>query len=138
MKFVLILHTDEINLNAMNRTILTILTVCFSIVYVLADNNKIVLRDSGHQHNHFDQPVLADQPDVYLDTSNAVIIIDGGGEVTYYDVEITSMMTWYVVISTQVSGYYDTIDVSSLTSGDYIITISSPTGNEFEGEFTIN
>lgn len=26
---------------------------------------------------HFDQPIPFDQPDVYLDTSNAVIIIDG-------------------------------------------------------------
>ena len=91
---------------------------------------------NGGPHNEHYIP--ADQPDVYLDTSNAVIIIDGGGEVAYYDVEITSMTTWYVVISTVVSGYYDTIDVSSLATGDYIITISSPTGNEFEGEFTIN
>ena len=102
------------------------------------NEKRINLHHKGNLQNHFDHPVLADQPDVYLDTSNAVIIIDGGGEVTYYDVEITSMTTWYVVISTQMNGYYDTIDVSSLTSGDYIITISSPTGNEFEGEFTIN
>ena len=89
----------------------------------------------GGQHNEF--YIYADQPDVYYDDDNLQIIIDGGGEVTYYDVEITSMTTWYVVISTQVNGYYDTIDVSSLASGDYIITISSPTGHEFEGEFTI-
>ena len=87
---------------------------------------------------HLDQPILFDQPDVYLDTSNAVIIIDGGGEVSYYDVGIESMTTWLTVISTQVSGTYDTIDVSSLATGDYIITITSPTGHEFEGEFTIN
>ena len=93
------------------------------------------VQNGGH-HNEF--YILADQPDVYYDDDNAVITIDGGGEVTYYDVEITSMTTWYVVISTQVSGYYDTIDVSSLAAGDYIITISSPTGHEFEGEFTIN
>ena len=87
---------------------------------------------------HLDQPILFDQPDVYLDTSNAVIIIDGGGEVSYYDVGIESMTTWLTVISTQVNGTYDTIDVSSLATGDYIITITSPTGHEFEGEFTIN
>ena len=98
----------------------------------------INIRHKPHGGTHLDQPILFDQPDVYLDTSNALIIIDGGGEVTYYDVQITSMTTWYVVISTVVSGYYDTIDVSSLAAGDYIITISSPTGNEFEGEFTIN
>ena len=86
---------------------------------------------------HLDHPVFADQPDVYLDTSNALIIIDGGGEVTYYDVEIESMTTWLTVISTQVNGTYDTIDVSSLAAGDYMITITSPTGHEFEGFFEI-
>ena len=86
---------------------------------------------------HLDQPILFDQPDVYLDTSNAVIIIDGGGEVSYYDVEIESMTTWLTVISTQVNGTYDTIDVSSLAPDEYYITITSPTGNEFEGYFEI-
>ena len=86
---------------------------------------------------HLDHSIPFDQPDVYLDTSNAAIIIDGGGEVTYYDVEIESMTTWLTVISTQVNGIYDTIDVSSLTSGEYMITISSPTGHEFEGFFQI-
>ena len=90
----------------------------------------------GGQHNEF--YILADQPDVYYNSGSQVIIIDGGGEVSYYDVEIESMTTWLVVISTQVNGTYDTIDVSSLATGDYIITITSPTGHEFEGEFTIN
>ena len=86
---------------------------------------------------HLDNNIPADQPEVYLDTSNAVIIIDGGGEVTYYDVEIESMTTWITVISTQVNGTNDTIDISSLTSGEYMITITSPTGHEFEGFFQI-
>ena len=109
-------------------------------VTMSADDGSMAAINLGHQgqDDHFDQPILFDQPDVYLDTSNAVIIIDGGGEVSYYDVEIESMTTWLTVISTQVSGTYDTIDVSSLTPGDYIITITSPTGHEFEGEFSIN
>ena len=86
---------------------------------------------------HLDNNIPADQPEVYLDTSNAVIIIDGGGEVTYYDVEIESMTTWLVVISTQVNGTYDTIDVSSLPSDDYVITIDTSVGVSFEGYFTI-
>ena len=87
---------------------------------------------------HLDQPVPFDQPDVYYNSGTHIVIIDGGGEVNYYDVEIESMTTWLTVISTQVNGTYDTIDVSSLTTGDYIITITSPMGHEFEGEFTIN
>jgi hypothetical protein len=121
----------------MNKIILLFLLLCCSFVGIYADNEQIVLRDSGNQHNHFDQPILFDQPDVFLDTDNFAIIIDGGGEVAYYDVEIESMTTWLTVISTQVSGTYDTIDVSSLATGDYIITITSPTGNEFEGFFEI-
>ena len=101
------------------------------------DREKVIILNP-RKIGHLDQPVLADQPDVFLDTGNAVIIIDGGGEVSYYDVEIESMTTWLTVISTQVSGSYDTIDVSSLTAGDYCITITSPTGHEFEGEFTID
>ena len=89
----------------------------------------------GGQHNEF--YILADQPDVYYNSGSQVIIIDGGGEVSYYDVEIESMTTWLVVISTQVNGTYDTIDVSSLATGDYIISITSPTGHEFEGYFEI-
>ena len=101
-----------------------------------SDGQNIIIKKKGI--GHLENYIPFDQPDVYYDDDNFQIIIDGGGEVTYYDVQITSMTTWYVVISTVVSGYYDTIDVSSLATGDYIITISSPTGNEFEGEFTIN
>ncbi len=97
----------------------------------------INIRHKPHGGTHLDHPIPADQPDVYLDTSNAAIIIDGGGEVSYYDVEIESMTTWLTVISTQVSGTYDTINVSSLAPDEYYISITSPTGNEFEGFFQI-
>ena len=114
---------------------------CVNAINGFADvrNEKSInMHEKPNGGIHFDQPILFDQPDVYLDTDNLTIIIDGCGEVSYYDVEIESMTTWLTVISTQVNGTYDTIDVSSLTSGDYIITITSPTGHEFEGEFTIN
>ena len=120
------------------KSILLLVLTAVVCLSGFASQRTITLNRKGNVGNHFDHPVLADQPDVYYDDDNFQIIIDGGGEVTYYDVQITSMTTWYVVISTMVSGTYDTIDVSSLTTGDYIITISSPTGNEFEGEFTIN
>ena len=96
---------------------------------------QIFLQKKKTSTGHFNFPVPADQPDVYYDSDNQQIIIDGTGEVTYYDVEIASVSTWTVVISTQVSGYYDTIDVSSLPTGEYCITIDSPTGNSFEGFF---
>ena len=65
---------------------------CINVISVTAqvrNEKRINLQHKGNLHNHFDQPVLADQPDVYYDDDNFQIIIDGGGEVTYYDVEIT-------------------------------------------------
>ena len=120
--------------------IVLLMLSCVNVINVSADvrnEKKINIQHRPPGGIHLDQPIPADQPDVYLDTSNAVIIIDGGGEVVYYDVEIESMTTWLTVISTQVNGTYDTIDVSSLAPGDYIITITSPTGHEFEGFFQI-
>lgn len=116
--------------------LLFIIAVMYNCI-LLADFRPIVIQNGGAAHDHFDQPILFDQPDVYLDDDNLEIIIDGDGAVSYYDVEIESMTTWLTVISTQVSGTYDTIDVSSLAPGDYIITITSPTGHEFEGFFEI-
>ena len=120
------------------RQIILLLFIVASFFNVMkADFRPIVIQNGGGGHDHFDYPILADQPDVYLDTENIEIIIDGGGEVAYYDVEIESLTTWLTVISTQVNGTYDTIDVSSLAAGDYMITITSPTGHEFEGFFEI-
>ena len=96
---------------------------------------QINIQYKKHSHNHYEFPVPADQPDVYYDSNAQSIIIDGTGYVTYYDVEITSTTDWTVYVSTQVNGSYDTIDVSSLPQGEYIITIDSPTGNSFEGFF---
>ena len=77
----------------------------------------------------------ADMPDVYHDTTNQDIIIDGLGVVDYYDVEIASATSFITVITTQVNGSYDTIDISSLPQGEYVITIESPWGNIYEGFF---
>ena len=97
----------------------------------------INIRHKPHGGTHLDYPIPADQPEVYYNVENQFIIIDGGGEVNYYDVEIESLTTWLTVISTQVNGTYDTIDVSSLAPDEYCITITSPTGHEFEGFFQI-
>ena len=113
---------------------------CVNVISVSAavrNEKSINMQHIGNHGDHFDHPIPADQPDVYLNTDNLTIIIDGGGEVAYYDVEIESMTTWLTVISTQVSGTYDTIDVSSLVPDEYYISITSPTGNEFEGYLEI-
>ena len=118
----------------MKKTLL-LLTLFLGNSFLFAQQDPVILHNGGAIDDRFEFPVPADQPDVYYDTVNQEIIIDGTGEVTYDDVEIASVSTWTVVISTQVSGYYDTIDVSSLPTGEYCITIDSPTGNSFEGFF---
>lgn len=104
---------------------------------ILGDNETINLQHSHGGGNHFDFPVPAVEPDVYYDRDNQEIIIVGTGNLTYYDVEIESLTTWYVWISTQVNGTYDTIDVSSLPSDDYVITIGTSVGITYEGYFTV-
>ncbi len=120
----------------MTRFIIILLLMTSANLFTFADSDQIVLTPNGPQHNHGGIPIPADQPDVYYNNVSQTIIIDGTGEVEYYDVEIMSLTTFDVLISTQVNGYYDTIDISSLPDGEYVITIDAPTGNSFEGFFS--
>ena len=111
---------------------------CFSCVLIsFADDDSKAPINLQHNSpgNHSDIPVPADEPDVYYDSETQEIIIDGRGFVSYYDVEITSMSTSATVLTTQVGGSYDTIDISSLPADDYLITIDTPLGNTYEGYF---
>ena len=116
-----------------------LLLLVFSLLFglELSAREQIDLNHNGQMPGHSGQPLFpADQPDVYYDDVTQQIIIDGTGEATYYDVEITSMSTFYVVLSTQVNGNYDTIDVSSLPDDKYEIVITSSLNNEYVGYFT--
>ena len=75
-------------------------------------------------------------PEVYYDSDNLEIIIVADGFASYYDVDIISQSTQLAVISTQIDGYGDTIDVYSLPDDDYTIYITSSNNNEYEGQFT--
>ncbi len=120
------------------KQVLLLLLAVFSCNILLANYTPIVIKHGGAAGDHHDLPIPADQPDVYYDDDNQELIIEGLGFVTTYDVEIASAATLTVLISTQVNGYYDTIDVSSLPSDHvYVITLYSPTGNTFEGTFLI-
>ena len=65
------------------------------------------------------------------------IIIIGYGFSSYYDVLIIRNSTNQTMVSTQISGYGDTIDVSSLPSDNFTIVITSECNNVFEGQFSI-
>ena len=105
---------------------------------LLADNHQhpINLEHKGGPRSG-NLPTCPDAPQAYYcyNDKSQWILIDGGGVVNYYDVEITSPVTNAVEISTQVDGTYDTFDISSLPAGSHVITIESPSGNIYEGTF---
>ena len=98
----------------------------------------IILNPKDPGDNRSGSPLFFDMPTAYYhyDIKTNEIIIDGGGAVSYYDVEISSPVTNAVEISTQVNGTYGVFDISSLTPGSHVITIESPSGNIYEGIFT--
>ena len=114
-------------------------TFLFVSVNLVANTTRgsIPIHKKGSTGNHFSFPVPAVQPDVYYDADNQEIIIVGTGNLSCYDVEIESLTTWNVLISTQVDGTYDTIDISSLPSDNYVITIDTSVGISYEGYFTV-
>ena len=122
----------------MKRTIFFLLSLS-TIFMILADNEQEAAINLQHKrpNDHIEHFVPFDQPDVFYNHFYQTIIIVGDGAVDYYDVEIAPVSTFVPEISTQVNGFYDTIDVSSLSATEYYITISSPTGNEFEGFFEV-
>ena len=94
----------------------------------------VVLGQKGGVHSEYYPP--ADMPEVYFDSNDLEIIIVGDGFADYYDVNIVSHSTLLAVISTQVDGYGDIIDVSSLPEDNYTILITSSNDNQYEGQFT--
>ena len=105
----------------------------FLVVSLLsyADPDEIVLNPSGPQKDRSDFPPL-----LFIDIVTDEIIIDGNGYSAYYDVDIISESTLLTVLSTNVDGDYDTIDVSSLPDDNYTIVITSSNNNEYTGQFT--
>ena len=101
-----------------------------------ADYTPIVIQNGGSVDDRIEYYPPADLPEVYFDSDNLEIIIVGDGFANYYDVDIISQSTMLAVISTQIDGYGDTIDISSLPDDDYTILITSSNNNQYEGEFT--
>ena len=115
-------------------TILFYISCCIA---GFADEEMINLQNIGHHGDHSEYYHPADMPEVYYDADNLEIIIVADGFASYYNVDITSASGYVPLISTQVDGYGDSIDVSSLPDGYYSITITSSNNNQFEGTFAI-
>lgn len=95
---------------------------------------QINLQHKKHGGPRADDPVV--ETEAFIDYFEHVIIIDGGDDVSYYEVEITSAINGYYELFTLVNGTYDTFDVSSLSAGSHTISITSPFGDVYEGTFT--
>lgn len=119
----------------MKQKALIILFLCLPII-LFADEAQINL-EHKNGGNHLEHYAPADMPEVYYDSVEEEIILVADGFSSYYDVYIIRNTPYQTVISTQISGYGDTIDVSSLSDGNYTIVIISEFLNEFEGHFTI-
>ena len=98
---------------------------------------KVVMHDPNEQPDHILYYPPADMPEVYIDSDEMEIIIEADGYADYYIVEVFSMVSTQSIIYTQIDGYGDTIDVSSLPDGYYQLVITSSNNNQFEGNFII-
>ena len=115
-----------------------ILALSFVIVNnIYGDEKSINMQFPGHNGPHNELYPPADMPEAYYDDDNLEIIIVSDGFASYYDVEIFQTEYTIPVISTQIDGYGDSIDISSLSEGSYTIVITSSNNNEFEGTFYI-
>ena len=121
----------------MMKRALFLLMVSFFGLYAYSAPERIILNPSGTGviDDRSGVQMYYDMPEAYYcyDIKTQEITIDGGGVVSYYDVEISSPVTNTVEIITQVDGTYDTFSISSLPTGTHVITITSPSGNVFEG-----
>lgn len=124
----------------MKKFIVILAVIMMFPMYSYADRNgeeQVFLHKRKKPGGHLEYYPTADMPDVYYDSYAGEIIIISDGFSSYYDVVIVRDVPLQTVISTQISGYGDTIDVSSLSSGNYTIYITTEYNNEFEGHFTI-
>lgn len=116
----------------MKRYIIAILiTICG--MTAMAQNRP----DMTHQSTGRDRDkvkLYADQPElVYDNTTNQIAVY--GNECEYYYVTITSSSTLQVVFTSIISGDYDIIDASIMSSGTYYLSLLSSHGNNYQWTF---
>ncbi len=99
-------------------------------------DRRIDMHHVGTHNPHSEHYLPADAPEVYFDSEAMEIIIEAEGYADYYVVEVISMVSGQTLIYTQIDGYGDTIDVSSLTAGYYQLVITSEYGT-YQGDFSI-
>ena len=120
----------------MKRIISSILLFYTSLL-LFAGNEQIAISVKRHGGAHSEYYLPADMPEMYYDSDCNEIIIVADGFAGYYYVDF--YLTGYTtpLISTQVEGYGDSINVSNLPVGDYTVVITSEYNNQYEGQLTI-
>ena len=137
MRIVHGIKIKQLKFSIMNQRTVFFFLFAFAGLLSWATDEEIVLNHPGQQHDHIEYFLPADAPQAYFDTDELEIIIVGDGFADYYDVEIVSLATMQSVICTQISGYGDSIDVSSLPDGNYHIVIHTSNNNVYDGFFAI-
>lgn len=110
--------------------IITILAVICGMT-AMAQNRP----DNAHQTNGKDRienRFFADQPTLVYDNETNQIIVYGNDS-EFYDVVITSAEQ--VVLITIINGEYDIIDASCMSSGTYVVSLTSSRGNTYRWNF---
>ena len=122
----------------LKKFLITSLVLLFSFkVYADGESVQQIYIEHRHSGNHIEHYLPADAPEVYFDSEAMEIIIEADGFADYYVVEAISLVSGQTLIYTQIDGYGDTIDVSSLPDAYYQIIITSSNNNVFEGTFLI-
>ena len=119
----------------MKKSIFTILVFLYSMISAFAgvkDYHELQIEMKDQKQNHTEVNPPADMPDVYYNSELDVVTIVDYASVTYY---VTIYDDWWNVVITDTKPSGGTIDVSSLTSGDYVIEISTSWNHDFEGNF---
>ena len=112
-------------------------TFLISSSVCMASVASINMHHNGSHGTHSEHYLPADMPIVYFDSDAMEIIIEADGFAGYYNVEVRLMPSSDPVILTQIDGYGDTIDVSSLPAGYYQLVITSSKHNVYEGYVNI-
>ncbi len=87
---------------------------------------------NGHDHGEWNAP--ADMPDVYYNEETNEIIIVDYASVTYY---ISIIDDWNITVFTTTVNNSGSFVLPTLSSGDYVIEITTSWNNQYEGTFTV-
>ena len=123
----------------MRRIILLLLALqpfMFSAIaeIMYGEASQIQMEPKHHAGHHTEVNPPADMPDVYYNSELDVVTIVDYANVTYY---VTIYDDWWNSVITDTKPGGGTINVSSLSPGDYVIEISTSWSNQYEGTFIV-